>query len=110
MENNGRVKKGQVLNPNGRPKGSKNKATTEIRERFKNFVENHIEDLDKHFNDLEPKDKFKFIIDISKFVLPTLKSIEQGDILENLSNEDFEKLVERIKQEYEKKEPQAGNR
>lgn len=26
---NGTIKKGQVLNPNGRPKGSKNKSTTE---------------------------------------------------------------------------------
>lgn len=98
---NGTLKKGQVLNPKGRPKGSKNKATTEIREYFLKFISTHIKDLDKAFNDLEARDKFRVIIDLSKFVLPTLKAVEFGNILDELSEDDFSKLITNLKQEYE---------
>ena len=97
---NGTLKKGQILNPNGRPKGSKNKATAEIREYFLKFINNHIKDLDEAFKDLEAREKFRVIIDLSKFVLPTLKAVEFGNVLDELSEDDFNRLVTHLKQEY----------
>lgn len=97
---NGTIKKGQVLNPNGRPKGSKNKSTTEIREYFLKFISNHMEELDKAFKELEARDKFKVIIDLSKFVIPTLKAVEFGNVLDELSEDDFSKLINQLKEDY----------
>jgi len=42
-KNNMALKKGMVLNPNGRPKGSPNKSTTEIRNAFQMLVSQNIE-------------------------------------------------------------------
>ena len=81
----------------GRPKGSKNKTTTEIREFFTEFVGNRIEDLDLAFDELEPREKFKFLLDMAKFVVPTLRSI--GSTINELSDEQFEKIVKHIKNE-----------
>lgn len=83
----------------GRPKGSKNKSTTEIRDFFTQFVGNRIEDLETAFDDLEPREKFKFLLDMAKFILPTLRSV--GSTLDELSDEQFARVVEQIKRENE---------
>ncbi|WP_226064038.1 hypothetical protein [Kaistella polysaccharea] len=82
----------------GRPKGSKNKTTIEIRDYFTEFVGNRIEDLDQAFDDLEAKEKFKFLLDMAKFVVPTLRSV--GSTIDELSDEQFERIVRQIKSEH----------
>ena len=37
---------------------------------------------------------------MAKFVIPSLKSIELGNILDALSDKDFEKLLSRLKEDY----------
>ena len=59
---------------NGRPKGSKNKVTQEIRKKFEMLVNNNLHQLDDDLKSLEPKDRVKAITEMAKFVLPTLKS------------------------------------
>lgn len=81
----------------GRPKGSKNKSTIEIRDFFTQFVGNRIEDLDKAFDELDAKEKFKFLLDMAKFVVPTLRSV--GSTIDELSDEQFERIVTQIKEE-----------
>jgi len=60
----------------GREKGTPNKITSEIREKFTLLVVNNIERLQDDINTLEPKDRIKMIIELSKFVLPSLKAME----------------------------------
>ena len=67
-------KKGQTGNPGGRPEGSKNKSTQKIRESIQLIVENNIESIQDSLDLMNPKDKIKFILDLMKLVLPTLKS------------------------------------
>lgn len=71
---NGTIKKGQVLNPNGRPKGSTNKTTAEIRAFFKDFIDNNAEQFKKDFEALTPAERIDTIIKLTKVVLP--KNIE----------------------------------
>ena len=66
--------KGQSGNPGGRPEGSKNKSTQKIRESIQLIVENNIESIQDSLDLMNPKDKMKFILDLMKLVLPTLKS------------------------------------
>lgn len=94
-----RLEKGNTAGK-GRPKGSKNKQTERIRQFFADFMDKHIDELDDAFSELEAKDKFKFLIDMAKFVIPSLKSIELGNILDTLSDKDFEKLLSRLKEDY----------
>ena len=48
--------KGRTNNPNGRPKGKKNKITTEVRTWLKNLIDNNRAQLEKDLQDLEPRD------------------------------------------------------
>ena len=60
----------------GRPKGSSNKATTKVRDAFTTLVNDNLEQLKKDLKDLEPKDRIKLLLDMSKYVIPQLKATE----------------------------------
>ncbi|MCI2228977.1 hypothetical protein MC378_07345 [Polaribacter sp. MSW13] len=60
----------------GRKKGVQNKDTSEIRKNFQSLIENNLETLQSDLKQLEPKDRIKAILDLSRFVLPTLKATE----------------------------------
>lgn len=63
----------------GRPKGKTNKTTTEVREMFQSLLEDNLNTLQNDIQALEPKDRVKILLELSKFVLPTLKSTELTD-------------------------------
>ena len=63
-------------NENGRPQGTQNKKTAQIRNSFQLLVERNLEQLKKDIENLELKGRIKVIIDLAKFVLPILKSVE----------------------------------
>lgn len=63
-------------NLGGRTPGSKNKTTTEIRERFKLLIENNLDTIQADLESLEPEERLKILLSLSKFVLPTLRSTE----------------------------------
>ena len=50
--------------------------TNGIWERFQSILNENLEQLTKDLQTLEPKDRIKVLLDISRFVLPTLKSVD----------------------------------
>ena len=63
-------KKGQSGNPNGRPKGKKNKSTETIKQLLTDFISANIEDLQSEYDALEAKEKLMFFEKIVRFVVP----------------------------------------
>ncbi len=66
--------KGMTNNLNGRPAGSKNKATAEIRELLTAFISENWENVQQDFMNLEPKDRLAFYEKILQYTLPKLQS------------------------------------
>ncbi|MBK5209396.1 MAG: hypothetical protein JJE44_07820 [Flavobacteriaceae bacterium] len=58
----------------GRTKGVVNRTTAEIREHYQNLVSDNLEQLKSDLKELEPLARLKIIIELSKFVVPTLKA------------------------------------
>ena len=71
--------KGTSGNETGRPKGSSNKATSKVRDAYTQLLENNLEQLKDDFKDLDPKDRIKLFLDLSKYVIPQLKQVEQNN-------------------------------
>tara|TARA_B110000285_G_scaffold134420_1_gene150670 strand:+ start:3649 stop:3918 length:270 start_codon:yes stop_codon:yes gene_type:complete len=69
------------INRAGRIKGS-NSATTEIRNKYLQLIENNFEQLEKDIKGMRGTERVKALIEMSKFILPTLKATEMS-----LSNE-----------------------
>ena len=93
--------KGNTLGK-GRKNGSKNRNSEAVRDAFQSLVENNLHQLEKDLIQLEPKDRLKIVIDLSKFILPTLKATELKTDINNdnilidklleISDSDFEKV------------------
>jgi len=66
----------------GTRKGVPNKTTNEVRKAFQLLVENNLPKMQKDLDSLEPKDRIKFILDMAKFILPTLQAVSVDDLRE----------------------------
>jgi len=60
----------------GRKPGTPNRTTKEIREIFQNIVENNLDQIQEDIEELEPMARLRVIIELSKFVLPTLRATD----------------------------------
>ena len=65
---------------NGRTPGTQNKTTKKIRDVFKNLLENNLEQVQNDLDSLEPKDRVLFLLKLTSFVIPTLRSIEVNEM------------------------------
>ncbi|SDX19361.1 hypothetical protein [Aequorivita viscosa] len=82
----------------GRPKGSKNKSTAEVRAKFQELIENNLSQFQDDLNSLEPLERLNILLKLSKFVLPTLKAT---DIVEDTKNVLEISFYDPEKKEYE---------
>jgi hypothetical protein len=73
----------------GRTKGTLNKTTVEMRGAFQDLLESNLIKMQEDIDSLEPKDRIKTILELSKFVIPTLKATE----LTTGSGNDFTPIV-----------------
>ena len=60
----------------GRKKGTPNRTTEEMRELIKGVLEKNILKIHQDLEQMKPEQRVKAIIDLSKFVIPTLKATE----------------------------------
>jgi hypothetical protein len=67
---------GKTNNPNGRPKGTPNKTTAELRELVSTLFESKYEAFTSALDELEPKDKVTAMLKLMEFVLPKQKEIK----------------------------------
>lgn len=95
----------------GRTKGTINKSTSELREKFTLLLGNNFDKLQNDIDLLEPKDRIKTILELAKFVVPTLRAIELSTedenginpVVINLGNGISPEEIRHIQGELEKK-------
>lgn len=63
-------------------RGIPNKASSQVREAFKQLVENNLPQMQTDLDSLEPKERIKFMLDMAKLILPQLQSISIDDLRE----------------------------
>ena len=88
----------------GRAKGTPNRQTRELRERISEFLDTTFDEIVLTFNQLSPKDKIKYYLDIIQYSLPKLQSIEQNIEMEqnvsiaNLTKEEIKEISDKLEQ------------
>ena len=73
------LKKGMTNNIQGRPKGVPNKVTTEIRDVYKELIENNLNNIYVWLEEVakdNPDRALNFIIKLSKYVIPKLQNVD----------------------------------
>ncbi len=98
----GLFKPGQSGNPQGRPKGSRNKVSNDLREKITDFLSGQFETIKTLFADedkkLSPRDKLKFYTELLQYGLPKLSSVSTEIDIDKLSDEDIEDLYRKIEE------------
>ncbi|MEI7587159.1 hypothetical protein [Runella sp.] len=85
------MEKGKTNNPHGRPKGTPNKTTADIRNRVKDFVNAKWETMEADFNQLEPKERLAFFEKLLQYTLPKLQLVGvDADAKISNNNEGFD--------------------
>ena len=69
--------KGQTNNPKGRPKGSKNRVSKDLKELIDAFLNEKFELVKDQLNELPPKDQRKFFTNLLPYVVPKLQDTKQ---------------------------------
>ena len=88
--------KGKTNNPNGRPKGSKNKVTTEVRDWISKVIDKQRPQLEKDLKLLEPAERWRIIEKLMSYVVPKMQAVEANVNLNKISDEDLDKLASNI--------------
>lgn len=74
--------KGISGNPEGRPRGSRNRITAELQERIGSFLIENITKLQQEYDQLSPSEKLRFITSLLQYVVPRVRDIEEPPVKE----------------------------
>jgi hypothetical protein len=72
-----------VRNENGRPVGSKNKSTVLIKNTIASILDDNVELFKEKLLRLNDKDFVKAYMDLTKYVIPTMKAVEVNEVTED---------------------------
>lgn len=91
-------RKGQTGNPNGRPKGTPNRHTADLREKINTIIDKQIDNIETDLDSLEPMQRLQIVEKLISYCVPKLSSVSveaqvQAEYLE------LEKLLEKCPEE-----------
>lgn len=84
--------KGISNNPYGKPKGAKNKVSSEVKARLADFVENNFCEFQESFKHLKDEVKFKLFLEVLKFIIPRPKEEDEEAESERRSREILDRI------------------
>ncbi len=90
-------RKGESGNKAGKPKGTVNKTTTDLRQWINNFIEVQREQIQKDWEKLEPKDRVVLFEKLLKYLLPTLQATNLTTDFEKLTDEQLQNIIDELK-------------
>jgi hypothetical protein len=61
-------------------KGVPNRTTQQVRKAFQLLIDDNLEQMQSDLDALTPRDRLRFIIDLSKFILPQLQAVSVDDL------------------------------
>jgi hypothetical protein len=88
--------KGNSGNPDGRPNGTNNKLTKQLRETINDFLETNFETVINDFEKLTPKERLKFYCELLQYGLPKLQAVQMETDFENLSDEQLNFIINEL--------------
>ena len=90
------AEKGHTNNPNGRPKGTPNKITQDIRSWLTTVIDKNRKQMLKDLKTLEPKDRLKILEKLMQYVIPKQQAVSADIDFRQLSDEQLDDVIEKI--------------
>ena len=87
------MEKGKTNNPNGRPKGTPNKITQDMRQWLSTVIDKNRRQIERDLEALEPKERLQMLEKLMQYVIPKQQAVS-ADV--NDGRERNRPLVERL--------------
>ena len=91
------LKKGQTNNPTGRPAGSPNRNTKDLRQWVTAFIAANTEQIESDWQQLEPKERIQMFEKLLKYTLPTLQATSSTIDFEGMTDEQLDTIISELK-------------
>ena len=90
-------RKGETGNKGGRPPGSQNKVSAELRQAISDFLMENVDEVRETWKDLKPQQKVMFWRDLLRYAVPVLQSTEIISDFERMSEAQLRQVIEELK-------------
>ena len=87
----------------GRPKGSPNRITAELREWISLFITDNKEKIQEDFNSLSPRDRVLLFEKLLKYALPVLQTTTLSTDFERMTDSELDKVINELKSQHNDK-------
>ena len=85
--------KGKTNNPNGRPKGTPNKTTSEMRSKIQKLVDTNWTTISKDIKKMQPRDRVEMVVRLLPYVTPKLQVTDLNIDFDRLNDEQLDSFV-----------------
>ena len=90
------MEKGKTNNPNGRPKGTPNKITADMRGWLTTVIDKNRKQMVKDLKMLDPKDRLQILEKLMQYVIPKQQAVSAEIDFNRLSDEQLDAVIDKL--------------
>ena len=90
------TRKSRTNNPNGRPKGTPNKITTDMRGWLTAVIDKNRKQMEKDLKRLEPKDRLQILEKLMQYVIPKQQAVSADIDFGRLTDEQLDAVIDQL--------------
>jgi hypothetical protein len=90
-------KKGVSGNVAGRPKGSQNKAGSELRQKISDFLSGHFATIVADFDEMEPRERVRLFIGLLPYCIGKKQDLTIDGKIDRMSDDELDEIIESLK-------------
>jgi hypothetical protein len=90
------MEKGKTNNPNGRPKGTPNKITQDVRQWLSTVIDKNRRQMERDLKALEPKERLQMLEKLMQYVIPKQQAVSAEVDFSTLTDGQLNALVDEL--------------
>ena len=90
------MEKGKTNNPNGRPKGTPNKITQDVRQWLSTVIDKNRRQMERDLKALEPKERLQMLEKLMQYVIPKQQAVKAEVDFATLTDDQLNTIVNQL--------------